>query len=106
MHPDLSVLVDELKLIKNNDNINLTHGEIRSFIRAFICAVEDSTIHPFYDLSVEQKNKIVFHLNLIRAYGIPHCDRMRMAAKCLQFIESVEGQKNNGYPEDWDKIPR
>ena len=113
MHQDLKVLIDELEQIRDNNNIDLTHSDIRSFIRAFIAAVDDGIISPFSDFTPEEKSKVMLYLNLIRAYGIPHIDRSRMAGKCLSAIESIEAKKKQKSPksadtqsdEEWDEIP-
>ena len=54
----------------------------------------------------------MLYLNLIRAYGIPHIDRSRMASKCLSAIESIEAKKKqkswdtqSNEDKDWDSIP-
>ena len=102
---DLQVLIEELKLIrdnvcgglKQNSNINLTHSEVISFARAFVKAVEAEMITPFYGWDNQAQDRVIFYLNLIRTHGIPHCDRSRAAQKCLNFIE--EQKKKTGYPE-------
>ena len=113
MHSDLKILIDELQQIRDNNNIDLTHGEIRSFIRAFVAAIDDGLINPFDGFAYEEKDKVTLYLNLIRAYGIPHIDRSRMASKCLSVIELIEAKKKQKSPksadtqndEEWDSIP-
>lgn len=83
------MLIDELKVIRDNANGELTHGEIRSFFKAFIAAEDSGTIDPFCDLHIELQDKVMFYINLIRAYGINHRCRSAMADKCLQFIEPI-----------------
>lgn len=109
MNLDLEVLIDELKLIRDNNNVDLTHGEIRSFIRAFVSAIDDGTITPFHDLDIRDTNKVKLYLNLIRGYGIPHIDRSRMASKCLKFLEAIDTKKkmlaDTQNDNGWEDIP-
>lgn len=110
MHSDLKILIDELQQIRDNNNIDLTHGEIRSFIRAFVAAIHDGLINPFGDFTYEEKDQVILYLNLTRAYGIPHIDRSRMASKCLSVIELIEAKKKQKLAdtqndEEWDEIP-
>ena len=110
MHSDLKILIEELEQIRDNSNINLTHSDIRAFIRAFIAAVDDGIIQPFDGFTFEERNKVMLFLNLIRAYGISHIDRSRMAVKCLASIESIEAKKKQKLTdtqndEEWDSIP-
>ncbi len=102
---DLQVLIEELKLIRNNvygglkenSNIDLTHSEVISFARAFVKAVESEMITPFSRWDNQKKDQVLFYINLIRTHGIPHCDRSRAAKKCLDFID--QQKKKSGYSE-------
>ena len=116
MNSELGVLIYELKLIRNNvhgglkssSNIHLTHSEVISFVRAFVNAVHNQTINPFHELDIEDTERVMLYLNLIRTYGIPHCDRSRNAQKCLSLIESVAEKKKTPVLENeetWDNIP-
>ncbi len=131
MHPDLEILVEELTKIKDNcygglkkdSEIYLTHSEIISFTRAFVTAIENQMLESFYGWDSQKYTKVMFYLNLIRTRGIPHCDRSRAAAKCLEVLEvrrleEEQIDKNtimeiNGYPKEieeikdkeWDAIP-
>ena len=105
MNSDLEVLIEELKLIrdnvcgglKQNSNIDLTHSEVISFARAFVRAVETEMITPFSGWDNQTQDRVMFYINLIRTHGIPHCDRSRAAEKCLNFIE--QQKKKSGYSE-------
>ena len=102
---DLEVLIEELKLIRDNvygglkkdSQIDLTHSEVISFARAFVMAVEAEMITPFSRWDNQKKEQVMFYINLIRTHGIPHCDRSRAAKKCLDFID--QQKKKSGYSE-------
>ena len=103
---DLQVLIEELKLIRDNvygglnqnSNIHLIHSEVISFARAFVRAVEAEMITPFPgSWDIQKKDQVMFYIKLIRTPGLTHCDRSRAAEKCLNFIE--QQKKKSGYSE-------
>ncbi len=115
MNSEIGLLIEELKLIRDNvcgglktdSNINLTHSEVISFVRAFVKAVETEMITPFWGWTPEEKDKVIFYMNLIRTNGIPHCDRSRAAEKCLNFLEAECKKKIHKWiPRSNNWIPR
>ena len=109
---DLQVLIEELKLIrdnvhgglKQNSSINLTHSEVISFARTFVKAIKTGMIDPFSEWDNPKKKQVIFYLNLICTYGIQHCDRSRVAKKCLDFIDQQKDQQKKNWMPSW--IPR
>ena len=98
------MLAYELKLIRDNvhggikpnSNIDLTHSEVVSFTRAFVNAVYNQTINPFHEFGIEDTERVMLYLNLIRTHDIPPPRSLSYCSKML-IVDRVRSRKKRDF---------